>query len=234
MDRAPEPMRTKPASDSSLLVSFGSTVSESSFRSVLALFGALQDLADPRITNLHPAYATLLIDFDPLTTTHDEIVEIVGAAQRSGHEIVPHEPIEIPVCYEPEFGPDLAFVSDFTGLPVEEVIRAHHSRRYTVHFLGFSPGFAYLGGLEQRLSAPRLATPRKVVAAGSVGIAGNQTGVYPISSPGGWRLIGRTPLTMFDPDSTPPTRLQPGDKVRFVPIDREEFDRIASATGRRP
>jgi len=114
-------------------------------------------------------------------------------------------------------------------LPIEEVVRLHTSATYRVCFLGFTAGFAYLGGLPEALNAPRLATPRRAVAAGSVGIAGSQTGIYPAETPGGWRLIGRTPLRMFDPQAQPPTRVQAGDRVRFVAIDRAEFEQLRRA-----
>ncbi len=130
----------------------------------------------------------------------------------------------IPVCYDIEFAPDLHEVANHAKIPTREVIRLHSSAKYRVHFLGFTPGFAYLGGLPETLHVPRLATPRKHVPAGSVAIAGAQAGIYPVDSPGGWRLIGRTPVRIFDPDSTQPTRLTPGDLVEFSAIDRATFD----------
>ena len=135
--------------------------------------------------------------------------------------------IEIPVCYDGEFAPDLGNVARHSSLAEEQVIALHSGGDYFVYFLGFAPGFAYLGGLAGALHVPRLVTPRKQVSAGSVGIGGAQTGIYPNDSPGGWQLIGRTPLRMFDASSEPPSRLQPGDRVRFRRIDRGEFDRLA-------
>jgi len=137
--------------------------------------------------------------------------------------------VTIPVCYDPEFGPDLVELAKAANLTPEDVVRLHSEATYVVFFLGFSPGFAYLGGLPQILHAPRLTTPRKLVAAGSVGVGGGETGVYPIDSPGGWRLIGRTPVRLFTPDATPPTLLQPGDTVRFSPIDREQFRALSDS-----
>jgi len=124
--------------------------------------------------------------------------------------------VEIPVVYGGESGPDLAFVAAHTGLSADEVIRRHTAPTYTVYFIGFTPGFPYLGGMDVRLTAPRLETPRARVPAGSVGIAGPQTGVYPLESPGGWRIIGRTHLPLFDLSAQPPSLLSPGDEVRFV------------------
>jgi len=218
------------ASDSSLLVEFGDTVSQEFHTRVLALFRALLAEHDPRIRNLHPGYASLLIDFDVLQLSHEEL----SAHVRELDNVVPvsknasARTIEIPVCYDLEFGPDLVDVAEHNAISVEDVIRLHTSSTYFVFFLGFSPGFAYLGGLPEKLRTPRLITPRGRVAAGSVGIAGEQTGVYPIESPGGWRLIGRTPHRMFDATSNPSTRLEPGDLVRFTATDRESFDKMRS------
>ena len=221
-------MRIIPASDSSLLVVFGSTISPVLNQRVIALFHAIQDRRDPRIRNLHPAYASLLIDFDPLRMTHDELTAIVQQLENDASVAVDRagEVVTIPVCYDIELGPDLPEVARHAGISEEEVIRLHSSPTYLVYFLGFSPGFVYLGGLPEILHTPRLATPRPSIAGGSVGIAGSQTGIYPVDSPGGWRLIGRTPLRMFDPDATPPTRLQPGDRVKFEPIGRERFEEL--------
>ena len=219
-------MKIIPASDSSLLVGFGNVISPALHERVLALFHAFQAQHDPRIRNLHPGYASLLIDFDPLRMTHDELTSVVQQlANVSGSFADRHaDVITIPVCYDVEFGPDLPGVSQHAGLSADQVVRLHSSPTYLVYFLGFSPGFVYLGGLPEILHAPRLASPRPSIAGGSVGIAGSQTGIYPVDSPGGWKLIGRTPLRMFDPEATPPTRLQPGDKMKFSPIDRATFD----------
>jgi len=226
-------MKVIPASDTSLLVVFGDAISPDLHGGVMALFHALQDRRDTRIRNLHPGYASLLIDFDSLRLTHDELTAMIeqqgsaGDAPDRANEAV----VIIPVCYDAEFGPDLADVARHGGLSVEEVIRLHTSPTYLVYFLGFTPGFVYLGGLPDALHTPRLTTPRVSIAAGSVGIAGSQTGIYPVDSPGGWRLIGRTPLRMFDPDVTPPTRLQPGDRMSFVAINRETFETLQRCGG---
>src|SRR5271157_6468521 len=219
-------MRIIPASDSSLLVVFGSTISPVLNQRVIALFHAIQDRRDPRIRNLHPAYASLLIDFDPLRMTHDELTAVVQQLENDVSVVVDEtaEVVTIPVCYDVEFGPDLPDVARHAGLPVEEVVGLHSSPTYLVYFLGFSPGFVYLGGLPEVLHTPRLATPRPSIVGGSVGIAGSQTGIYPVDSPGGWRLIGRTPMRMFDPEATPPTRLQPGDRMKLSAIDRATFE----------
>jgi inhibitor of KinA len=219
-------MKIVPASDSSLLVVLGDAMSLDNSERVMSLFFALRRLNDPRIRNLHPAYASILIDFDPLRLSHEDATSLVenlaseGTAQYERAVNV----VTIPVCYDLEFGPDLQEVANHARISTREVIQLHFSATYRVHFLGFTPGFAYLGGLPEALHVPRLATPRKHVPAGTVAIAGSQAGVYPVDSPGGWRLIGRTPLRIFDPNATRPTRLELGDLVKFSAIDRATFD----------
>lgn len=226
-------MLIEPASDSSLFIGLANEISLDVHRQVIALFHAIQQIQDARIRNLHPAYASLLIDFDPFCLTHEELESIVTPLLSSPlpPRPEPAQALEIPVCYESELAPDLASVAHHTSLNTEQVIALHSEGDYFVYFLGFSPGFAYLGGLPRQLHVPRLASPRKHVSAGSVGLAGGQTGIYPHDSPGGWQLIGRTPLRMFVPSADPPSRLQLGDRVRFRRIAREEFDRLASEQG---
>ena len=221
-------MRTLPASDSSVLVEFGDRIDLEIQNLVLGLFHALRALEDRRIRNLHPSYVSLLIDFDPLTLSHDEATALVQsvANNRLTADVNSSSVVTIPVCYDIEFGPDLADIAAHTGLSEDEIVRLHSNATYRVAFLGFTGGFAYLGGMPEALHTPRLATPRRAVPSGSVGIAGGQTGIYPTETPGGWRLIGRTPLRMFDPCAQPPTRVQAGDIVRFTPIDRAEFERL--------
>ena|SRR6516165_11626883 len=220
-------MKIIAGSDSSLLVVFGDAISSAIEDRVRGLLYALQAKRDARISNLHPGYTSLLVDFNPLAVSHEEVAAIIESLANLPCSPVVGETkvVEIPVCYDAEFGPDLEDVSACTRLSVEEVIRLHSASSYRVCFLGFTAGFAYLDGLPEALHTPRLATPRGAVAAGSVGIAGSQTGIYPTQTPGGWRLIGRTPLRMFDPRARPPTRVQTGDRVRFSSIDRAQFDR---------
>jgi len=222
-------MKIIPASDSSLLIVFGNVISPELHQRVMGLFHTLLTRQDPRVRNLHPGYCSLLIDFDALQLSHDDLATEVEKLARAeafiSHDVA--NVVTIPVCYDGEFAPDLVAVADHANTSTEEIVRLHSSATYLVYFLGFSPGFAYLGGLPEALHTPRLATPRTVVPPGSIGIAGGQTGIYPIESPGGWRLIGRTPLCMFDPGANPPTRLQPGDPVKFSPIDRGTFEKIS-------
>ena len=218
-------MKVVPASDSSLLVVLGDVMSLDHHERVMSLFRALRRLNDPRIRNLHPAYASILIDFDPLALSHEEAGSLIeNLVEESPQYDRAASTVTIPVCYDMEFAPDLQEVANHAKIPTREVIRLHSSVTYRVHFLGFTPGFAYLGGLPETLHVPRLATPRKHVPAGSVAIAGSQAGIYPVDSPGGWRLIGRTPVRIFDPDAAQPSRLKPGDRVEFSPIDRATFD----------
>lgn len=182
------------------------------------------------VRNLHPAYCSLLIKFDALKLRDSELEEILrGYVERmEGLELPEPRLVEIPVCYGGEYGPDLDDVAELHGMTRDAAIELHASRTYLVYFLGFAPGFAYLGDVAEELVTPRLATPRRSVPAGSVGIAGRQTGVYPISTPGGWRLLGRTPAAMFRPDRAEMSLLSIGDRVRFMPISREQFAKLKS------
>jgi inhibitor of KinA len=177
------------------------------------------------VRNLHPAYCSLLIKFDALRLGHEQLQEILrGYLARLDEVKLPEaRRVEIPVCYGGEFGPDLGEVCKLRGMTEARVVELHSSIEYLVYFLGFVAGFAYLGELPEELVTPRLASPRKKVPVGSVGIAGNQTGVYPFATPGGWRLLGRTPAKMFRADRDGLSLLSIGDRVRFIPISAERF-----------
>jgi KipI family sensor histidine kinase inhibitor len=208
----------RPASDRSLLVSFGDGISLDLHRQVLRLLRALEAVP-PGILNLHPAFASVLIDFDPRRWNHAGVEDLVSERLAAAESARAPEArtVEIPVRYGGEFGPDLEDIARHTGLAPAEVVRLHSGVCYLVYFLGFSPGFPYLGGMPPELATPRLPAPRKRVPAGSIAIGGSQTGVYPVESPGGWRIIGRTALRLFDPQAVPPALLRAGDSVRFVP-----------------
>jgi KipI family sensor histidine kinase inhibitor len=199
------------ASDSALYVYFGDEISVAAQKHVAGLLHSLEKRPFRGLRNLHPAYSSLLIVFDPLTVGHREVEQIVREREREGGVEVTRI-VEIPVRYH---GPDLGDVAELCGISEARVVELHTGADYLVYFVGFVPGFAYLGGLPAELEVARLASPRKRVAAGSVGIAGNQTGVYPIETPGGWRLIGHTETKMFDGRSL----LEAGDHVRFISID---------------
>lgn len=237
-----EGARFQPASDQSLMVYFGedqkkgrgkvrppeiTLQANECVRRLLRLL-ELEPIASVR--NLHPAYCSLLIKFDALRMGHDDLEAILKKylERLEAVELPARREVEIPVCYGGEFGPDLDEVAGLAGMTPEQVIELHSSSSYLVYFLGFVPGFAYLGELPEALVTPRLASPRKRVPAGSVGIAGRQTGVYPFATPGGWRLLGRTPIAMFRRDGKSFSLLSIGDRVRFVPISRQMFAALES------
>jgi inhibitor of KinA len=210
----------QPVGDAALLVTLGSAIDIAVNRQVHTLRQALQqDPLDGYIAAV-PAYCTLLVHFDLLLTDYQQVLAWVKARAAFLLDAVVLTPrrIEIPVVYGGKAGPDLDFVADYHHIAVEEVVRIHSSVIYQVYMLGFTPGFAYLGGMDFAIATPRLPKPRTQVPAGSVGIAGEQTGVYPLETPGGWRIIGGTPLRLFDPLAEPPVLLAPGDEVRFIPI----------------
>ncbi len=217
--------RFLPAGDAALLVELGETIDPDINRRVHALARALLEIARPGLEEAVPSYCSLLVHYDPTVLSYAEVQSLVAAALRQCRESPSLEPrtVTIPTAYGGEFGPDIAYVASKHGLSTAEVVRLHSEATYTVYMLGFTPGFPYLGGLPAQLATPRLATPRTAVPAGSVGIAGHQTGIYPLSTPGGWQIIGRTPYTLFDPLRDPPALLQPGDRVRFVPISAADF-----------
>jgi len=201
---------------------------------VLALFRALRERAIPGIVELVPSYRALMILFDPIAIEDEALRRLVlDTAAGTRPDGVERRTITLPVAYGGAYGPDLETVARHAGLPTDEVIGRHAGTLYDVFFLGFTPGFPFLGGLEAALATPRRATPRLRVAAGSVGIAGSQTGVYPVSSPGGWNIIGRTPVALFDPKRglDAAVLLRPGDHIRFQPIAPASFDtRVARST----
>jgi KipI family sensor histidine kinase inhibitor len=222
---AGEGARFQFASDQSLLVYFGQEITLHAHQQVMKLLRLLQLEPVAGIRNLHPAYCSLLVKFDALRLRHDELEAILRQYLDRLKNVSLPEPrrVEIPVCYGGEFGPDLAEVCAMHGMTPAQAIELHASAEYLVYFFGFVPGFAYLGELPKELVTPRLASPRRKVPAGSVGIAGNQTGVYPFATPGGWRLLGRTPLAMFRADRDGLSLLSIGDRVRFAPISAKRF-----------
>lgn len=227
------------SSDQTLLVSFGETIEPDLHANVVKLLRLLQAEPIEEIRNLHPAYSSLLIQFDALRIDHAEMRDRVSSYLLRLEETALPAPreMEIPVCYGGEFGPDLKDVAAMHGMTSEQVVELHSSTRYIVYFFGFAPGFAYLGGLPGALASPRLETPRAKVPQGSVGIGGKQTGVYPLATPGGWRLIGRTPLEMFHRHEGGTAEgmnlLRIGDRVRFRPITNERFAELAAGVSRK-
>ncbi len=221
-------MRFRAASDQALLVYLGEGIGLRAHHRIVRLLRLLQHEPLPWINNLQPAYCSLLVSFDACAVDHAQVEATLRNYEKRAQEIALPAPRlrEIPVCYGDEFGPDLEKVAAAHGLKTERVIELHSSQTYHAYFLGFAPGFAYLGDLPDLLATPRLATPRRKVPAGSVGIAGKQTAVYPFATPGGWNLLGRTPLRMFQVDREPMELLDVGDQVRFRPITLQEFSAL--------
>ena len=220
-------------SESAIRVQIGSAVSAETRARVHAAYRALRRAGLAGLVDITPAYTTILLTFDPLRVD-DPDAALAAVRGRLGGlaEEAPPVPrtVEIPVCYDAAFAPDLADVAAMHGLSVAEVIAMHAGAEYEVDFLGFSPGFPYLNGLPQRLATPRLETPRPRVPAGSVAIGGGQAGIYPQATPGGWRIIGRTPRRLFDADRPEPALLSAGDGVRFVPISPARFAELAEGS----
>jgi|YelNatPaOPRAMG01_1025707.scaffolds.fasta_scaffold05781_8 KipI family sensor histidine kinase inhibitor len=215
-----------PASDHSILVTLGAEISPEIHTRVRKFCELLARNLHDAVMNVHPAYASVLVTFEPRMADLEEIGAYLDALLERIEEVElpPARLIEVPVCYGGEFGPDLEEIARRSNITPEELIRLHSSSEYTVYFLGFAPGFAYLVGVDPRIVAPRLEKPRPEIPAGSVGIAGAQTGIYPLPTPGSLRLIGRTPLRIFDPKRTKPSLLTFGDRVRFFPVSPEEFE----------
>ena len=219
------------------MLELGDVIDESTHRRVHATWQALRAVTLPGVTELVPAYTTVTVFYDPAKTVQagapeTGVVEWLGEKIRAAIKNPPKlektkaRTIEIPICYGGEFGPDLGVVAKHAKLSPEKVIELHRGADYLVYLIGFAPGFPYLGGLPKELMTPRHAKPRMTVAPGSVGIAGNQTGIYPLGTPGGWNLIGRTPLQLFTPDKNPPVLLHAGDRVKFRAIAPEEFAKL--------
>ena len=207
-------MIIQPASDRSLYVAFGDRIDAESYAAVVRLTHGL--LGAREVQNLHPAYASVVIDFDPRRYTHERIEALVHKCLESPAPEPDPRHVEIAVEFGGDRGPDLEDVARHTGLSPCAVVERFTAAEYEVYFVGFSTCFPYLGGLPPELATPRLSAPRKHVPEGSVAIGGQQAGVYPLASPGGWRLIGRTLLRLFDAQSAPPPLLRMGDRVRFV------------------
>ncbi len=207
-----------PLGDSSLLVHLGDDIDLATNLRVHALDARLRTRPLAGIVETVPAYATLLVHYDPLMLNFAQVTAWVKSEMELVEQAASNEPrrIEVSVRYGGEFGPDLGFVASFHHTTAAEIVRRHTAQDYTVFMMGFTPGFPYMGKLDEALVTPRLETPRTHVPAGSVGIAGAQTGIYPIDSPGGWRLIGHTSLPLFDLSAAEPFLFSPSDRVRFV------------------
>lgn len=227
-----------PFGETAVLIEFGRGINPETHRKVKALTNYLDRQPFPGLIEYVSAFSSVTISYDPVKVrcfqrsqgwtetasyqTVTALLEEIIAKLEQGREEQPRQ-VRVPVCYGGEFGPDLAFVAEHNRCTEQEVIAIHSGGQYLVYMLGFAPGFPYLGGMSEKIAAPRRQTPRMEIPAGSVGIAGLQTGVYPIATPGGWQLIGRTPLDLFCPDKQPPTLLQAGDLITFYPISPAEY-----------
>ncbi|MBR5389763.1 MAG: 5-oxoprolinase subunit PxpB [Clostridia bacterium] len=215
-----------PCGDSAVTLLIGTELSPAVNRLVFAAFSALQHKLVPGVREIVPTYGTLFIHYNPDVLDYAHLCDWIRGVSAVDAADMPSESrlVCIPVCYGGEYGPDLAAVAAHAGLSEQEVIRRHTEREYLVYMLGFLPGFAYLGGMDEAIACPRLAVPRTHIPAGSVGIAGGQTGIYPLASPGGWQLIGRTPRSLFSiREHEIDFLLSAGDRVRFCSITPEDY-----------
>ena len=229
-----ENVRFLPCGDQAVTVEWGSTIDEHINRQVHAFARKVEELSHPAITEVVPTYRSATVHYRPEVLSYEELKQLLlSLTQGSAEEAEELPVVEIPVCYGGEYGPDLLEVAQHCSLTPEEVIARHTAPTYRIYMLGFTPGFPYLGGMDPSIAAPRRKEPRIHIPAGSVGIAGEQTGVYPIVSPGGWQLIGRTPLRLFDPQREQPILLSAGAGIRFVPIDEETFRKMEEKEGER-
>jgi KipI family sensor histidine kinase inhibitor len=214
--------------DTAAIVEFGDSIDPAINRRVRELLLAIEREGVAGVTELVPTYRSLLVSYDPLQVEFDALrARLLDLdARRAASPVPAPRVIQIPTTYGGEFGPDLEFVARHNGLSTDEVVEIHTATDYLVYMMGFSPGFTYLGGMSERIATPRLTTPRTAIPAGSVGIAQTQTGIYPVRSPGGWQVIGRTPVSLFDPARQPPVLVEAGDYIRFVPIDVDQYAAI--------
>ena len=218
----------KISGDTSVMVVFGNEITGDINTRIRAFDEALTELEIDGIYETVPTYCALTIHYAPEVIRYEELHAQLAQLLSSDHRVSALSTLimEIPVCYGGEFGPDLEYVAEHNHLSVDDVIRIHSEGDYLIYMLGFTPGFSYLGGMDKRIATPRLKDPRLFIPAGSVGVAGDQTGIYPIDSPGGWQIIGRSPVRLYDADRDVPILLDAGMHVKFIPIDLTEYNRI--------
>jgi len=219
-----------PSGDSAFIIKAGDVISEEVNRPGRKRLAWIKQENIDGITDFIPSYNELMVCYDPARIGYRRLLESLRAcaADLGAMHLPPPEVVYVPVLYGGEAGPDLDHVAEHNGLAARDVISIHSSADCLIYMLGFTPGFCYLGGMDKRIATPRQETPRLKIPAGSVGIAGEQTGIYPMESPGGWQLIGRTPLRLFNPDSKPEFLFSAGDYIRFYPVGRDEYEQIAA------
>lgn len=227
-------IRVTAEGDSSLLVEFEQKISPEVNRRIAAVVKLIRQQQIEGIVDMIPTYCSLLISYNPLVISYREIHERISSIARMDTKVesVRKRIFEIPVLYGGEGGPDLPAIASHAGLSEEEVIAIHSGRDYLIYMLGFLPGFTYLGGLDERIHTPRLPNPRVRIPAGSVGIGGSQTGIYPVDSPGGWQLMGITPVRTYDPGREKPILVEAGDYIRFRPVSAPEYEEIRRAVSK--
>ncbi|WP_279326821.1 5-oxoprolinase subunit PxpB [Bacillus litorisediminis] len=228
--------RLFPLGENAVMIELGDDIQLDTHHKVQMISSFLDHQSIEWMVEYIPAFTTVTIFYDPMKiidqTNHLSPYQVVcdSISNWFTHlkmdDSIPSRVVEIPVCYGGEFGPDLEFVAKHNGLTIDEVITIHASGDYIVYMIGFAPGFPYIGGMSEKILAPRRQSPRLKIPAGTVGIAGKQTGVYPIETPGGWQLIGKTPLKLFRPQDNPPSLLKAGDKIRFIPISCSEYKEL--------
>ncbi|AAM24811.1 KipI family sensor histidine kinase inhibitor [Caldanaerobacter subterraneus subsp. tengcongensis MB4] len=224
-----EKPRILPFGDKGIVVEFGNEITVECNEKVVNLYRILKKESRQGIISMIPTYRSLLVKYNPLQISYNELIKYVSEKMDKEVEIKEEfkpQVYEIPVVYGGEFGPDLEFVAKHNNLSIEEVIAIHSAPLYRIYMVGFTMGFAYLGGMSEKIATPRLETPRTEIKAGSVGIAGNQTGIYPLSSPGGWRIIGRTPVRLYDQEREKPILFEAGNYIKFIPVSEEEYYKI--------
>ncbi|MDR0696762.1 MAG: 5-oxoprolinase subunit PxpB [Christensenellaceae bacterium] len=214
-----------PVADSGVRMDFGKKIDRDINDSVMKIYNAVKAKPFCGVYEIIPSYCSILFIYDPLLTNYNKIVANLQRLLRSenSNNSLKSKLVYIPVCYGGDFGEDINDVANHTKISVDKIIEMHSSPEYLIYMLGFLPGFAYLGGLPPQLTTPRLKNPRTKITAGSVGIGGEQTGIYPLDSPGGWRLIGRTPIKPYDPYRDNPFLFRAGDYIKFVPITKDEY-----------
>ena len=232
-------MHLSPLGDRAVLIRLGDAISEETHRLVRAVAARLTSRTVPAMIELVPAFTSVTVHYNPANVPNEDqgsspytrFAESISAAlaELAVESLPSPRAVEIPVAYGGEYGPDLEEVARLHEISTDDVVRLHSGATYRVYMLGFAPGFAYLGGLPEAIATPRRPEPRTAVPAGTVGIGGSQTGVYPLTLPGGWRLIGRTPARLFDVRRESPTLLAVGDAVTFRPIEPNEYNELASA-----